>query len=97
MGGKAAVHSFFPFLPLHPASETVARPKLWYLIVLSVSTAMWIAGPTAMFLLLYTDISPVSEIRRRRPRGIASEGDSADRGEIERMCIATACSGSGAL
>jgi hypothetical protein len=90
--------------PLGPAAKPIAannvRPPNWFLIVLSISTLVWIAGTSLMFAVVSTDDKyAIFDPSRHVARGVGTliGAGTGTLALLENITIACGCMGGSAL
>ncbi|KAF4471212.1 hypothetical protein FALBO_1857 [Fusarium albosuccineum] len=88
-----SLHFFMFKVPVSPQSSTNPRPPIWYLLILAISTAMWVAAFIAMFVIRdFSDESEEPTLEKRRT-GVLGEVSTGTVAMLQNLSLACGCFG----
>jgi hypothetical protein len=94
---QGALHFFAFKIPVRPQGLSNPRPPIWYVLILALSTVMWLAALTVIFVLR-EDIDAYNESSLgKRRTGFVGDISTGTVAMLDNLSIACGCFGICAL
>jgi hypothetical protein len=94
---QGALHFFAFKIPVKPQGRNNPRPPIWYVLILALSTLMWLAALTVIFVLR-EDIDAYNESNLdKRRTGFVGDISTGTVAMLDNLGIACGCFGICAL
>ncbi|RSL37949.1 hypothetical protein CEP53_015329 [Fusarium sp. AF-6] len=88
----ASLHFFMFKVPVRPSDSTDPRPPIWYMVILAVSTVLWLAAFIVIFVFRNPSQHDDSGVEKRRA-GFLDDVGTGTVAMVENLSIACGCFG----